>query len=1496
MAKSRGFVSDRHNLSKRIARKNHILAIAIDEYSNGQRPLSYPVSDCDRLIDILTERYDFDPRQVTRLYNENATKELLRDELYELPNKLGPNDNLLLLFAGHGFYDEHIDEGYWIPVDAPRLKKQTEAEDIFFSFQRIVKYLNKAGAHHIVFMIDSCFGGKFGQVTMKVPDSDAANMNHPESKPSRWLLSSGRIEVVLDQSPFAKTVHEILSNNTQPTILLNSLYEGIRQRTEGKFDQTAFCASIVPGEARGGEFAFRLRENLIGKKSLAPTPSINANHLRERLLQGSRDYLEFLKQGRFAKLQFEKILLPDAQAELLDVEVKLEDNQTPLKQAMEQLWKQDGNPNTLICGEGGMGKTISCVRLWEELLEGKGDETPIPIFLPLNEYNATTVDERQRKNYLYQFIAREYLDDSRLTSELEDALKQLLKKQEECPTVMLLLDGFNEITIENNHLMVELAEFKRRAKGVQIAVTSRYEMRNYVWTQGFQRLDLLNLTESQILGYLNRNEVDLPYSDEVKQLLGNPMMLTLYVGSSQLNNQFKDDLRFDFRSNVSSKGELLHNFFEGQLAKYVLDNTNSPSLEKEFLWQSFLIRHLIPFLAYRMVEEGQFFIHGRKRLNPTFNIKSVVEETYSYLDEFDFTDQYEAFEGRRKWLGFGIAKKDYDSIEDRNQRIRRYLIQKLYVLIEEGETLRFLHQNFRDYFASVHVQRDMKRIITRNINLSVEKKTFPKTLQKGPLDFYVRQILGELEGEHTNKILWNIEDKKWRWSQSQFFLKNNLSKLLAQCRGVFDPSILGFTLWNIITIWKEQRGELSGADLSSLYFQGISLNNLKLSRPGLTARLSKARLTEKNLFHQGHSQRIVEAVFSPNGLFILTGSHDRTAKVWKKSSGQCMLTLTGHSSYIMSVVYRPDGQCILTGSWDKTAKIWDTQSGECLMTLKGHSRGINAVAYHPDGQNILTGSRDHTAKVWDAQSGECLMTLKGHSGSITDISYSPDGRQILTGSCDKTAKIWDTHNGRCIMNLEGHSDEVISAVYHPNGLHVLTTSMDNTAKVWDLKNGQCHMTLGDNSKKAMIRRAVYNHDGRHILIGLGNTSKVWDIENCQYLMTLEGHLNGIMSMDYHPHEQFVLTASLDQTVKVWDLENGRCVLTLEGYYGYINSVAYSPDGQRILIGSEDRTAKIWDTQSGQCLIIFDRHPYRVTSVAFHPRNHSVLTGSLDQTVKIWDEGSGRCLLILEGHSGGVISAVYHPDGQYILTGSWDKTAKIWDIENGQYLLSLEGHSGMLTSVAYSPDGQRILTGSVDRTAKVWDTQSGQCVMTIECHDISIRSVVFSPDGKRALTGSWDLNDKTAKIWNTHNGRCIMNLEGHSGRITSVAYSPDGQRILTGSEDQTAKVWDAQSGECLMTLKGHSGSITDISYSPDGRQILTGSSDTTTKIWDTETGGCNMEIYNIPGLLIQGCDFRTLHPDSGLSEKNIQFLRQYGGIFNDEDEKRGQALMERHEMG
>jgi WD40 repeat protein len=106
---------------------------------------------------------------------------------------------------------------------------------------------------------------------------------------------------------------------------------------------------------------------------------------------------------------------------------------------------------------------------------------------------------------------------------------------------------------------------------------------------------------------------------------------------------------------------------------------------------------------------------------------------------------------------------------------------------------------------------------------------------------------------------------------------------------------------------------------------------------------------------------------------------------------------------VVAVAFSPDGQRIVTGSGDRTAKVWEAASGRELLTLKGHTSWIRSVAFSPDGQRIVT--RDDGRPSVDAASGRNCSLLKGHSVRIRSVGLSRDGQRIVTGR-DQTAKAW----------------------------------------------------------------------------------------------------------------------------------------------------------------------------------------------------------------------------------------------------------------------------------------------------------------------------------------------------------------------------------------------------------------------------------------------------------------------------------------------------------
>ncbi|HLJ38658.1 MAG TPA: hypothetical protein VKT54_09655, partial [Steroidobacteraceae bacterium] len=98
---------------------------------------------------------------------------------------------------------------------------------------------------------------------------------------------------------------------------------------------------------------------------------------------------------------------------------------------------------------------------------------------------------------------------------------------------------------------------------------------------------------------------------------------------------------------------------------------------------------------------------------------------------------------------------------------------------------------------------------------------------------------------------------------------------------------------------------------------------------------------------------------------------------------------------------------VVTASHDGTARIWDAATGRELAVLTGHTAAVDSARFSRDGRRIVTASHDGTARVWDAMSAQELMVLSGHAGAVLSATFSPDGARIVTASDDKTIRVWD---------------------------------------------------------------------------------------------------------------------------------------------------------------------------------------------------------------------------------------------------------------------------------------------------------------------------------------------------------------------------------------------------------------------------------------------------------------------------------------------------------
>lgn len=234
--------------------KNYLFVVGINDYSQWPK-LNNAVRDANDLVNVLLSKYEFQFENVTVLKNDQASRANIYNGLRELVEKITPNDNLMIYFSGHGYFDKVLNEGYWIPIEA-----STRSAADYISNTDILKILGSINSQHTFLVSDACFSGAL------FADSRRGYAENVEKFKSRWGLASGRLETVSDggnggNSPFANRLLQFLKENQKDAFPVSELIQYVKTHVADESDQTPIGNPLRNLGDEGGEFVFRLRKD-----------------------------------------------------------------------------------------------------------------------------------------------------------------------------------------------------------------------------------------------------------------------------------------------------------------------------------------------------------------------------------------------------------------------------------------------------------------------------------------------------------------------------------------------------------------------------------------------------------------------------------------------------------------------------------------------------------------------------------------------------------------------------------------------------------------------------------------------------------------------------------------------------------------------------------------------------------------------------------------------------------------------------------------------------------------------------------------------------------------------------------------------------------------------------------------------------------------------------------------------------------------------------------
>jgi len=610
----------------------------------------------------------------------------------------------------------------------------------------------------------------------------------------------------------------------------------------------------------------------------------------------------------------------------------------------------------------------------------------------------------------------------------------------------------------------------------------------------------------------------------------------------------------------------------------------------------------------------------------------------------------------------------------------------------------------------------------------------------------------------------------------------------------------------------------------------------------------------------------------------------------------------GHLEPIISIAFSPDAKMMLSGSQDKTLKLWDVGTGKEIRTFAGHAGPVIAVAFSPEGKTVCSAGTDRLIKIWDLDTGKEIRSIKGRQQDLP-IAFSPNAQSVLSLLSTGGGRLWNIATGK-----EEWTDRVtrfIQASFSTDGKWAALGTADNAVFLIDGAGGTkakvFEYSRFSSHPEEIISSIAVSPDGRFIVTGMGRRYQSSGTNHSALVVSdgltpksflLEGHSGRVTSTVFSPDGKMVLSGSEDKTLRLWDILMGKEIRAFTGHAKAVTSVAFSSDGSLVLSGSEDRTIKLWDVSTGKEIRTFGGYQGGLAKLSWQtpllPEMRHYSYGTSDSG---WQKKS-RDIAASSNH---ITCAVFSPDGKTVLVAGGD-FIHLWDIASGRRVwtrVSYGSFQGFPTQfLAFAPDGSHILLGT--RYPQIWEIDStgpklkgsrmsrpeqntgdispivgeirpgasgydyvrlkdpgtGQVVSRNEIPMPSsgystVTSVTISPNGKLALKTGQDRekpsDESIVSILDGTTGKEVGQLKGHTAAVTGVAFSPDSKLVATGSLDGTVKLWEIAAGKESATLKGHTDWVSSVAYSPNGEMVLSGSYDGTARLWHSPTGNeiCRM---------------------------------------------------------
>jgi WD40 repeat protein len=330
----------------------------------------------------------------------------------------------------------------------------------------------------------------------------------------------------------------------------------------------------------------------------------------------------------------------------------------------------------------------------------------------------------------------------------------------------------------------------------------------------------------------------------------------------------------------------------------------------------------------------------------------------------------------------------------------------------------------------------------------------------------------------------------------------------------------------------------------------------------------------------GHTGWMRSLAFSPDATSLVSGSENKTLKLWDMQTGGVVRTFQGHTGPVYSVSISSDCTTIASGSNDGTVHLWNFQTGECYCVLE-LQEAVVCVQFSPTDPQHLISVSDHVVQQWDTNGHQIKSTYKG-----SDATFSSDGAQIVYGGNIVTVR--DSGSGAITAKCLGPATHFRSCCISPNGRLIAATDCTKVY-VWDITSPDPHPieTLRPTGITLSLK---FSSSSSLISASNDRSVKFWQIGTSSSdpaasdPKSTPPTLAPIKSISLQAKDGIAISSDSDGVVKAWDLSTGHCKVSFQTpAKGSHHRGVCLVNNRLILVWCADKRSYTWDVEKGQLL-------------------------------------------------------------------------------------------------------------------------------------------------------------------------------------------------------------------------------------------------------------------------------------------------------------------------